>query len=311
MSDKKEKKKVESTVQPSKVYAYMRTSKVESDIEHQENAIVKYCNDNNLHITSFIEDASVSGYKVDWKNRKLYKLITETCKKGDTIVVFDVTRFARKMLDVFSIANICTEKKINFIDITHKLIFEYNPKNIQQQLTNTIMLSVLAMASEIERSLISERSKSSLNNKKEKIEKGEVVMKKQKNVDDPTYELKGVCGKVRVVEKDGEKVHILRKGTHYKSKLDVHKDTIIKGLKEGFTQTEISKYVGCSVPTLSKYIERNKLKPTLAKKKKTDAEISEVLSKGLSKLKDSGENKEEKKGDNEEEEDMVEFEMED
>lgn len=248
-------------IRVKKIYGYLRTSKDTSDLENQENSIVNYCNINEIRITDFIEDSGVSGYKTAWKDRKLFKLINETCERNDYIIIFDITRIARKMADIHECVALCQTKQINFIDVCHNLVFEHNPKNHTQRLLNTILISVFAMASEIERCMISERTLASLKNKQEKINKGEAVFKKITKPDEKTYELLGLCGQVRVIEdENGEKKQVPRKGTSYKSKFDVYKEKIILLLNAGIRQKDIAEHFQLNVSSLNRYIAKNKLK---------------------------------------------------
>jgi DNA invertase Pin-like site-specific DNA recombinase len=264
----------------SKVYAYLRSSKDTTDLDNQKSKIEDYCKKNDLSINEIIEDPDVSGYKIAWEQRKIHKLITESTNKDDTVVIFDITRLARKMRDIHEISTICYKRKVNLIDVVQGIEFKYNEKSIQKQITNTVMLSVLAMASEIERLMISERTKASLDSKKRNIENGNIVMKKTENNAPSPYQLIGVCGAVRVIEDDkGDKKQVLRKGTKYKSKFDQFKDQIIEGLKNGLKQKEIADSLELNPSSLSKYIKNHQLSQFVKKNKKTKKDISKILKK--------------------------------
>lgn len=139
-----------------KTYAYLRVSTILQDLEKNKMDILKLANEKKLGNVEFIEE-QVSG-KVSWKNRKIFNIV-EDCQKGDNIVVSELSRLGRNMLEVMEILSICTDKKVNI----------YSVKG-GWSLDNTIQSKIIAMAfsiaSEIERDLISLRTKEALATRK-------------------------------------------------------------------------------------------------------------------------------------------------
>jgi DNA invertase Pin-like site-specific DNA recombinase len=105
----------------------------------------------------FVEE-KVSG-KISWKKRKIAEIL-EASQKGDTIIVSELSRLGRSMLECMEILSIATQKGINV----------YAVKG-DWQLTNSIQSKIIAMAfsmaSEIERDLISKRTREALLVKKQ------------------------------------------------------------------------------------------------------------------------------------------------
>jgi len=80
------------------VYAYLRVSTDQQDVDNQRHGILSYCNTRNLIQINFIED-TVSGRK-KWRERKIGELHNATMQPGDTLVVSEISRMARSTLQV-------------------------------------------------------------------------------------------------------------------------------------------------------------------------------------------------------------------
>jgi len=136
--------------------AYLRVSTLEQDIEKNKSEILFLANDKALGKVEFVEE-KISG-KIHWRNRKIGDII-ESLQKGDTILLNEFSRLGRSMLECMEIISIATQKGINI----------YTVKG-NWQLDNTIQSKVMAMVfsmvSEIERDLISKRTKEALQTKK-------------------------------------------------------------------------------------------------------------------------------------------------
>jgi DNA invertase Pin-like site-specific DNA recombinase len=135
-----------------KTTAYLRVSTIDQDIEKNKAAILALANHKLLGYVQFVEE-KVSG-TVPWRKRKIADIL-QTSQKGDSIIVSELSRLGRSMLECMEILSIATQKGTNI----------YAVKG-DWQLTNTIQSKIIAMAfsmaSEIERDLISKRTKEAL-----------------------------------------------------------------------------------------------------------------------------------------------------
>ncbi|MCP4986934.1 MAG: recombinase family protein, partial [Colwellia sp.] len=93
--------------------------------------------------------------KVSYKERELGKII-ETLKPNDIIIVSELSRLGRSMLEIMELLCRLSEKGIKVYAV--KGNYHLNGNSIQSK----IMTMVLCMASEIERDLISQRTKEAL-----------------------------------------------------------------------------------------------------------------------------------------------------
>lgn len=137
----------------TKVYAYLRVSTGTQDLEKNKNDILVLANNKKFGYVEFIED--VASGKTSWKKRKIAPLIYES-KKDDVIIVPELSRLGRSMLEVMEILSICMEKGI-------KVYAVKNNWELDGSLQSRIMAMVLSMASEIERDLISSRTREAIN----------------------------------------------------------------------------------------------------------------------------------------------------
>jgi len=136
--------------------AYLRVSTIDQDLEKNKADILHLANEKNLGRVEFMQE-KVSG-KVSWKLRKIGQLL-EQLDKGDVILLSEFSRLGRSMLECMEIISIAMQKGIKI----------YTVKG-NWQLDNTIQSKVMAMvfsmASEIERDLISKRTRESLKAKR-------------------------------------------------------------------------------------------------------------------------------------------------
>lgn len=138
------------------VYAYIRVSTQMQTLDNQEFEIIKWAKRNNVSIDRWVRE-SVSG-TVGWEKRSLGSLLRRM-KRGDLLICSEISRLGRKMLMVMSILNYCSNKGIRIITIKDNF-------NLSDDINSKIIAFAFALASEIERNLISQRTKEALAVKK-------------------------------------------------------------------------------------------------------------------------------------------------
>ena len=140
-----------------KTTAYLRISTVDQDIEKNKSDILKLANEKRLGYVEFIEE-QISG-KVSWRNRKIFAIINEA-KKDDVIIVSELSRLGRSMLEIMEILSIATQKQLKIYSVK-------GDWHLDGSIQSKVMAMVFSMATEIERDLISSRTKEALRFKKE------------------------------------------------------------------------------------------------------------------------------------------------
>ena len=139
------------------VYAYLRVSTDEQDVDNQRHGILEYANSHNLGSLKFVED-NASG-KTNWRDRKAGELLTKTMQKGDVVLFAEVSRMARSVLQILEILAYCAEQEITVHIVKQNMVFD-------DSLNSKITATVLGLAAEIEREFISMRTKEALAKRK-------------------------------------------------------------------------------------------------------------------------------------------------
>lgn len=140
----------------NRTIGYLRVSTKEQDLEKNKAEILHLANEKKLGNVDWVEE-KVSGTK-DWKKRKLGDVISKL-NDGDTIVVSELSRLGRSMLQILEIIEHCRNNGI-------KIYAVKGGWSLDDSMQSKILSMFLGMASEIERDLISSRTKEALKAKK-------------------------------------------------------------------------------------------------------------------------------------------------
>ena len=136
------------------IIGYIRVSSSKQTCEHQKYEIEQFAKQNKLKIDKWVEE-TISSRKA-LNKRKLGELL-DVLKNGDILISCEISRLGRSLLEVMRILETCLNKDCKVWTIKENY-----------RLGNDIQSKVLAfafgLAAEIERKLISDRTKSSLAN---------------------------------------------------------------------------------------------------------------------------------------------------
>ena len=138
------------------IYGYIRVSSDKQTTENQHFEITNYSKARNLPIDEWIEETISSTKKLS--DRKFDQLL-QKMQKNDILIVTELSRLGRNLMQIMSILHTCMEKDIRVFTIKE-----------HYELGNNINSKVLAFAfglsAEIERNLISQRTKEALARKR-------------------------------------------------------------------------------------------------------------------------------------------------
>lgn len=198
------------------VYGYIRVSTDRQTVENQRYEIKNFCKKNDMKIDGWISDEGISGTK-DPEKRELGKLL-EKAKAGDYILCSELSRLGRSLMMIMAILNECTKKKVNIWTIKDNY-------RLDNDISSAVIAFAYGLSAQIERQLISQRTKEALARKK------------------------------------AEGIFIGRpKGSLSKKvKLTGKEKDILKYIKQGMSQREISEKLGVSKGTVNRFIKREKL----------------------------------------------------
>lgn len=134
------------------VYAYIRVSTEMQSYASQEYEIRRWCNWKGLSVDKWVSE-SVSG-TIQVEKRNLGKMI-KNMKRGDLLVCTELSRLGRNMLMIMGILNQCSQKGISIHTIKDNF-------DLTDNINSKIIAFAFALAAEIERNLISQRTKEAL-----------------------------------------------------------------------------------------------------------------------------------------------------
>ena len=147
--------KVASTTR--KTAAYLRVSTLDQDLEKNKADILHFANHHDLSKVNFVEEIA-SGRKL-WRERQIAQVL-EDLQGGDAIIVAELSRLGRSMLECMEILALATRKGICVYSVKGSWQLDHS-------IQSKIIALAFSMAAEIERDLISQRTKEALRFKKE------------------------------------------------------------------------------------------------------------------------------------------------
>ena len=142
---------------------YARVSLETEDISNQVHAIEEYAKTNGLTLVGLFRDIGVGGAKPAMERDGFKQMLSalESMPAIRTIVVFDITRLGRDVLDVMETYKLLTEKGYNILFVKHPELNVVQSSPLGEAIRKAT-LAMLSVTAEIERALISERTKSAL-----------------------------------------------------------------------------------------------------------------------------------------------------
>ena len=191
------------------IYGYCRISTKHQQVCNQNHEIQTFADKNNIKIDKWVDEVISSRKHLD--ERKLSKILKKL-KKDDILIASELSRLGRNLLEVMGILQQCLEKDCQIWTLKENY-------RLGADIQSKVLAFAFGLASEIERQLISERTKNSLQRLKD------------------------------------EGKHLGRPyGFSYK-KLEKRHDKIKELLDKNVSKSEIARLMGCTWQTLHRYIK--------------------------------------------------------
>ena len=135
-------------------YAYLRVSTDQQDLDNQRLEIESYAKNRKMVIDDWVK-VEVSSRK-NLHERRISELI-QRLKRGDKLIVSELSRLARSMRETHNIVHEIAKRKAHLHVIKQNLVMKG-----ANDMATKIYINSFAMAAEIERDLISQRTKNGL-----------------------------------------------------------------------------------------------------------------------------------------------------
>ncbi|MHB8748131.1 MAG: recombinase family protein [Aggregatilineales bacterium] len=194
-----------------KTIAYLRVSTADQDLQKNKFDILHLANEKGLGKVQWVEETA-SG-RVSWKRRDLGSVL-EQIQSGDNLIVSELSRLGRSMLECMEVLSIASQQGINVYAVKGNW-------QLDNSIQSKIVAMAFSMAAEIERELISQRTREALAAKK----------------------------------KNGMKLG--RPQGPGKSKLDAYRPEIEALLSNGSTQKFIAQRYGTTEANLSRWLTKH------------------------------------------------------
>lgn len=138
------------------IYGYIRVSTDKQTVENQRYEINQFCKKNGIVVDKWFEE-TISGSK-KLEERQLGKLLKKM-KKEDVLVCSELSRLGRNLLMIMGILNECMNRDVEVWTIKDNY-------RLGSDISSKVLAFAFGLSAEIERNLISQRTKEALARKK-------------------------------------------------------------------------------------------------------------------------------------------------
>ncbi len=192
------------------VYAYVRVSTDKQSTENQRFEINNFSKVRGFKVNKWVEE-TISG-TTNARDRQLGRLLKQV-SKGDILITTELSRLGRNLMEVMSILHQCMERDIIVLTVKEKY-------ELGNNINSKILAFAFSLSAEIERNLISQRTREALARKR----------------------------------MEGVKLGRPRGGEGGKFKLTGKENLILKMVKEKRSMKEISQKLGVNRQTLRDFL---------------------------------------------------------
>ena len=134
------------------IYAYIRVSTEKQTTANQRHEIEQFAKAKSLTVSNWVEETISATRRLD--ERRFSKLL-RALKSTDTLIVSELSRLGRNLMQIMSILNLCMEQNITVYAVKEGY-------ELGDNINSKVLAFAFGLAAEIERNLISQRTKESL-----------------------------------------------------------------------------------------------------------------------------------------------------
>ncbi len=134
------------------IIAYLRISTEKQHLENQKGEIARFAQQRGITIDRWVTEV-VSG--TTKRNDRALGLIISRLKPGDTLIVTELSRLSRTLMDIMTILNRCMKQQVIIYSTKDGYAFD-------NDINSKVLAFAFGLVAEIERNLISLRTKEAL-----------------------------------------------------------------------------------------------------------------------------------------------------
>ena len=198
------------------IYGYIRVSTDKQTLANQEFEINNFCTREKIKADKLVTE-TISGTK-DFEKRKLGKLLRKL-QSQDILICTEISRLGRNLMQIMTILNICLKKNVQVWTIKDNY-------RLGTDIQSKVLAFAFGLAAEIERNLISQRTREALNR----------------------------------IKQNGTRFGRPKGARNVKHVMDGKEDDVIELVRKGISLTKIAKIVGVSTATVQKFMKKRDLK---------------------------------------------------
>lgn len=135
------------------VYAYLRVSTDKQDGVNQKQGIEEFCQKRGFVIDEYFDDEGKSG-TLEPEKRELGKLLNKL-KSGDVLIAGEISRLGRSLFMVMRILEHCMNNNVKVYTVK-------DGYELGDNITSKVLAFAFGLSAEIEREMISRRTKEAL-----------------------------------------------------------------------------------------------------------------------------------------------------
>lgn len=134
------------------IIGYLRVSTEKQNPENQRDEIRRFAEEKSLEVGSWVVETA-SG-KLPYRKRKLGRLLRKM-KAGDVLIITEISRLSRSLTEIMSIMGYCLEREVCIYTTKERYTFD-------NSINSKVLCFAFGLVAEIERNLISMRTKEAL-----------------------------------------------------------------------------------------------------------------------------------------------------
>ena len=134
------------------VYAYIRVSTEKQTIENQRYEIIQFAATKKFIINKWFEETISSSKKME---ERTFNTVLKKLKPDDILIISEISRMGRNLMQIMSILHLCMERKATVYAVKEGY-------ELGDNINSKVLAFAFGLSAEIERNLISQRTKEAL-----------------------------------------------------------------------------------------------------------------------------------------------------